>query len=100
MTNVTRNHGDGRTCYQAGERPSSSQLSFKFYHIPDNVRFCNDVSGEECEKCNFSTYDHCIGFIFPDPNYLLLLNQEAYHKVCLKDYERLHPGTIEKIKHY
>lgn len=77
-----------------------SQLSFKFYHIPDNVRFCNDVPHSECERCNFDTYDHSVNFSFPDPNHLILLGQDAYHKVCLKDYAQLHPEVIAQVSQY
>lgn len=53
---------------------------------------------EECYECGLDTLDHTVGFSFLDKNYMLQYGQKAFCQVCLKDYERLHPGTVAKIK--
>ena len=74
------------------------QLQFDFMIFPEGCRRACDVPYEECCNCGLDTLDHTVGLSFQDKNYALLYGNEAYCQVCLKDYERLHPGTVKRLR--
>ena len=81
------------------QRQKRSQLQFDFMNIPEGVRRGGDVPQEECLKCGLDTMDHTIGFKFESKNYNILHPESrAYCHVCLKDYEKLHPGTVASLR--
>jgi hypothetical protein len=82
----------------ARRRKEKPQLQFDFMIFPEGCRRACDVPFEECDKCGLGDMDHTVDFSFQDRNHLLKYGEKAYCQVCLKDYERLHPGTIAKMK--
>lgn len=82
----------------ARRRKEKPQLQFDFMIFPEGCRRACDVSTEECFKCGLGDMDHTVGFSFENKNHELKYGEKAYCQVCLKDYERLHPGTIAKMR--
>lgn len=82
----------------ARRRKEKPQLQFDFMIFPEGCRRACDVPYEECSKCGLDTMDHTVDLSFQDKNYMLQYGQQAFCQVCLKDYERLHPGTIAKMR--
>ena len=82
----------------ARRRKEKPQLQFDFMIFPEGCRRASDVPSEECHNCGLDTMDHTVGLSFQNKNYMLKYGEQAFCLVCLKDYERLHPGTIAKMR--
>ncbi len=79
-------------------RKKNQQLQFDFMIFPANCRRGSDVPDSECSVCGLGTLDHTVGFIFEDRNYHIRHPEShAYCHVCLKDYEKVYPGTIKRL---
>lgn len=80
-------------------RREKQQLQFEFMIFPESCRRACDVPHDECSTCELDTLDHTVGFKLENKNYHLdHPGSHAYCQVCLKDYEKISPGTIAKLR--
>ncbi len=79
-------------------RREKPQLQFDFMIFPEGCRRGSEVPHDECSTCELGTLDHTVGFMFKNKNHELIHGEAAYCHVCLKDYEKVVPGTIAKMR--
>jgi hypothetical protein len=80
-------------------RKEKLQLQFDFMIFPANCRRACDVPHAECSTCGLDTLDHTVGFLFEDKNYHIINSVgHTYCQVCIKDYEKVCPGTLKRLK--